>query len=164
MGPEALVLVTVMGLIALAGAAGAVVVARRSWHVLTAPAPGGGDGTAGAAFQRPIPRPPAQQYAGWGRERRIAHWVDSLARQARGAVETGAPAEQVFDAALVDQMRRTDPHIELLLPPVLTDLAEREGVEPAQLSAAFARWTGVKVETPPELVAERRQTRLARRP
>ena len=162
MGPEALILVTVMGLISLSASAAAVVMARRSWGVLMGTSTGA-LAEAAAAGPRPIARPMAQQYAGWGRERRVAHWVQGIVRHAHAAIEAGVPATAVFDAGLVDQMRRTDPHIELLLPLVLADLADRENVDPARLSAAFAYGTGVQVEVTPALVDERRQARLERR-
>lgn len=163
MGPEGLILVGVMGAISLSAAGGAVVMARRSWGVLTGDRVGfAGIGGSLHGFDRTLERPVAQHYAGWGRERRVAHWVQSIARHARAAADAGVPAASVLDGRLVDQMRRTDPHIELLLPLVLTDLAVSEGVEPADLSAAFARGTGMEVQIPPALVEERREARRAR--
>lgn len=160
MGPEGLILVSTMGAIALTAAGTAVVMARRSWGVLV----GAEEGPLAGFPSEPTPidRPAAAQYAGWGREKRVAHWVQSLERSARDANRAGRTADTVFNPGLVDQMRRTDPHIELLLPVVLADLAENQAVEPDLLCTVFARGTGMPVEVPQALVEERRQARLER--
>jgi hypothetical protein len=83
------------------------------------------------------------RYAAWPINKRIDYWVAALYRLHRSASESGTGEDLAFGAETVEKMRNVDPHIESLLRPILSGLAEMEGADASELIRRFSQRTGL---------------------
>ena len=70
-------------------------------------------------------------YDTWDRNEKVRHWTGNLYRYMRSAGEDGHEEISIFDAALLDRLRRADPTIDTLMPSILTYIARMWLEEPA---------------------------------
>lgn len=87
-------------------------------------------------------------YNSWSQLQRINYWAEVLYRMRRQAGEDGADEDCVFSSALVEQFKKVEPNIMVLLPAILTELANMEMTAASPIFAAFSARTQIELAEP----------------
>jgi hypothetical protein len=84
------------------------------------------------------------EYARWHEDRKIEYWAMTLHRLRRAKGELGRDEDEVFTAALLHDMERTDPNVRSLLPGILLQLARLDQVDPTLMETTFMQRVGLR--------------------
>jgi len=85
-------------------------------------------------------------YASWSANDKVDYWVSFLYRSRRQNVEGGAEENVIFCPELVQEMKKTDKNVLVILPQCIKKLAFIEGIDDKKLMTAFVEKTGLDLK------------------